>query len=106
MKKLITLVATPLLAILLLASASTAEAARSDARQRHQAVRIADGKRSGELTRREAKKVVRQQRHIRRVERRARADGHVSAAERARIERKQDRASRNIYRKKHNRRSR
>jgi hypothetical protein len=43
-----------------------------------------------------------QQRHIRRSERRAKADGDVTVREKARLERKQDRASRNVRRAKNN----
>lgn len=84
----------------------SAEAARSDRRQARQQVRIQEGRASGALTRRESRALRHQQRHIHRAERRARADGFYSPRERAKIERKQDRASRQIYRAKHNRRGR
>jgi len=71
-------------------------------RQVKQNVRIAHGTVNGELTRRERKKLKRQQRHINRTKKRAAADGHVSAREKAKINRKQNRANRNIRRKKNN----
>lgn len=40
--------------------------------------------------------------HIRRSERRAKADGTVTVAEKRKLERKQDRANRNIRRAKNN----
>lgn len=76
--------------------------ARINQRQHHQQGRIYNGVRSGELTRREAYGLERQQAHIARYEHRSRADGGgLSGAERYRLERMQDRASRNIYRQKH-----
>ena len=76
--------------------------ARINQRQHHQQNRIYNGVRSGELTRREAYRVERQQAHIARYEHRSRADGSgLNGRERYRLERMQDRASRNIYRQKH-----
>jgi hypothetical protein len=43
-----------------------------------------------------------QQDRIERMEDRAKADGVVTRAERARLTHRQNKASRNIYRKKHN----
>jgi hypothetical protein len=77
-----------------------------DRRERRQGRRIRHGVRSGSLTRREAGRVAAQQARIRRHERRAKADGRVTARERASIQRRENRASRNIYRKKHNNRNR
>jgi hypothetical protein len=79
---------------------------RADSRQAAQRVRIADGRRSGEVTRVEAVHLNRQQRHIRRIERRAKTDGEVTVVERRRLNRKQNRANRNIRRAKHNSRDR
>ena len=75
---------------------------RVNGRQTAQRARIADGRQSGELTPGEAALLNKQQRHIRRSERRAKADGDVTPAERKRLDRKQDRASRNIKRAKNN----
>jgi Ni/Co efflux regulator RcnB len=88
-----------------LAAAGTATP-RVDRRQVRQHVRIHDGVRSGELTRGEAMRLRADQRHIRRVERRAKSDGVVTPGERARLDNIQDRESRRIYRLKHNQRSR
>lgn len=75
---------------------------RVNTRQAAQQTRIAEGRATGELNRREAVALRTEQRHIRRSERRAKADGDVTMAERRRVERKQDRASRHIRRAKHN----
>jgi len=83
-----------------------AQGARRDQRQASQRSRIQQGVQSGELTRREAVQLRAQQRHIRRAERRAEADGVVTLGEKARIENKQDRASKNIFKKKHNEKDR
>lgn len=77
-------------------------APRTDKRQVAQRARIADGRRDGEVTRREAAALNVQQRHIRRTERRAKMDGEVTVEEQRRLDRKQNRASRNIRRAKHN----
>ena len=90
----------------LLATAAFAGTARIDRREARQHVRIAEGRRSGELTRGEWLRLRAGQRHVRRMERRAGADGRVGPCERRRIERAQDRQSRAIVRLKHNARRR
>ena len=82
--------------------ATEAQAARRDVRQHNQRQRIEKGIENGSMTRGEAKRAVQGQRHVNRMERRAEADGHVSLAEKARIEHAQDRQSKDIYRMKHN----
>ncbi len=78
-----------------------AYAAGTDWRQGNQKARIADGVESGELTARESVRLAKQQRHIARTENRYKSDGHYSAKERAIVHHKQNRASRNIARQKH-----
>lgn len=73
----------------------------SNAKQVNQRARIAHGQANGELTRGEARALKMEQRHIRRVKRRVKADGTVTGEERARINRKQNRANRHIRRQKH-----
>ncbi len=92
------------LIIIIVASASTDSLAqaRKDVRQKAQRVRIAEGRKDGEVTNGEAALLNKQQRSIRRSERRAKADGEVTVREKVVIERKQDRASRNIRRAKNN----
>lgn len=87
---------------LILLVTQESQAARRDNRQGRQRARIHQGVKSGELTKGEAHRLRKQQRHINRMENRAEADGNVTAVEKMRIEKAQDRASKNIYRKKHN----
>ncbi len=78
-----------------------ARASRVNARQGAQKARIREGVKSGELTKGEAHRLRAQQRRINRVERRSAADGNVTDAEKARLEKMQDRASGNIHEQKH-----
>ena len=68
--------------------------------------KIANGVKNGELTKGETRKLVRQQRHIRRTKREAKSDGVVTAEERRDIHAKKKKADANIYIKKHNNRDR
>lgn len=88
-----------------LAQAQT-ETPRIDERQARQEQRIDQGVASGELTKREATRLTQQQNRIDRVEDRAKADGELTKPERARLTHAQNAASRDIARKKHNRRER
>ncbi|MEY3013960.1 MAG: hypothetical protein RIT45_2695 [Pseudomonadota bacterium] len=74
-----------------------------NARQAKQERRIEQGKRSGELTRPEARKLERQQKRIQRAEHRAKADGKVTRREARKLDRMQDKANRDIRRAKNNR---
>ena len=100
---LVALVLTTLGASLVQADTSTPRVDRREVRQ-HQ--RIRQGVRSGQLTRGEAARLRAGQRHVDRMERRAKADGHVSRHERRRLAHAQNVQSRRIYRLKHNRRQR
>jgi len=75
-------------------------------KQLNQQARIAHGQANGELTPFEARALRKEQRHIRRVKRRAKADGVVTAEERIVINRKQRRANRHIRRQKHDQQKR
>lgn len=70
--------------------------------QKHQKQRIKQGVRSGSLTPREANKLKYQQQRIQHKKRHFKADGNFTKRERLKIRKKQNRASKNIYRKKHN----
>lgn len=85
------------------ASTATPRVERREARQH---ARIRQGVKSGELTRGEAANLRHGQRHVARMERRAKADGVVTPAERARLNHAQNVQSKKIYRKKHNARTR
>lgn len=73
-------------------------------RKDNQQDRIAQGVQSGQLTAGESARLERQQQSINRqiaADRQANG-GHLTGAERAAINRRQNRASENIYNKKHN----
>ena len=74
-----------------------------DQRQMNQEQRIDRGIASGQLNQHEAARLDREQNRIDRMENRAKADGVVTRRERARIGVAEDRASRHIYREKHDR---
>ena len=74
-------------------------------KSRHEKARIAQGRKSGELTKFESRRLAREQRHIRKDVRIARKDdGRIDRNERKDIRKDQRKASRHIYRAKHNRR--
>ena len=85
---------------------SVAEARRDQRREVRQEVRIAGGAASGELNRKEAKKLRRGQRHIEMVQVKAKSDGVVTDFEAAKIEKMQDLQSKKIYNQKHNEQTR
>ncbi len=95
---------TSILSVLaILISVTSAHARdRVDNRQTRQQARIHAGKESGEITQSEAARLRMSKREIRRLERRAEADGNVTAGEAARLERRQDARSRQIHRLKNN----
>ena len=68
--------------------------------------RIEQGVQSGQLTNKEVSKLEGGQARINRAEARAGADGHVGAGEQARIQNKENKQSRKIFRNKHNNRTR
>lgn len=74
---------------------------RYDARQHHQRERIVNGAQSGELTARETRRLAAGQVHLNRVERRAQADGVVTARERVHMQHEANQQSRRIHRQKH-----
>jgi len=76
---------------------------RVEQREARQEGRIQQGVNSGQLTPRETRRLQGEQARIERAENHAQADGKVSAQERARLRNMQDRASRDIYREKHDR---
>jgi len=75
-------------------------------RERRQQRRIADGVKDGELTRKETRKLEKQQAKIHAAEARAKSDGEFTAKERAKIQKRQDKASRQIYKEKHDKQAR
>ena len=95
----LTLTLAALAATMAFAQTATPRIERREARQD---ARIHQGVRSGELTPGEAARLRAGQRHVDRMEGRAKADGVVTPRERARIGRAQNNESRRIYRLKHN----
>lgn len=74
---------------------------------RNERTRIAQGNRSGELTKREKVRLSKEQREIRKDIRTAKTnDGHIGPRERKHIRKEQRKASRHIHRAKHNNRKR
>jgi hypothetical protein len=71
-------------------------------REAHLQHRIYQGLRSGRLTPGEVRRLEHRQGRIRMAEARMRADGHLDRYERARLNRMESHASRNIYRYNHN----
>ncbi len=73
-------------------------------RKVNQQDRIANGVKSGQLTPGETAKLERQQKSINHEEHQMRKadNGHLTAADRRQLNRRQNRASKNIYAKKHN----
>ena len=90
----------------ILASATSLKARGINQREHHQLQRIHQGVRSGELTRRETHRLLGQQAHILIKEHRFRSDGVLSPRERIRLQYDLNRASRAIYRQKHDRQRR
>lgn len=74
--------------------------------ERNQMRRIQQGIYSGELTRGEARVLRKEQRNIRRLKKRFLRDGRLSKHERRTLRYRYKKASRNIYRLKHNYRTR
>ena len=92
----------------LAASVASAQSAapRIDRREWRQHMRIQQGFRTRELSRREWARLHAGQRHVHRMEWRAMRDGRLDRFERRRISRMQNWENRRIYRLKHNRETR
>jgi hypothetical protein len=88
-------------ALILVTAPVLAGTPRYDARQHNQRERIVNGVQSGELTMRETRRLAAGQVHLNRVERRAKADGVVTARERAHLQHEANQQSRRIHRQKH-----
>ncbi len=71
-------------------------------RMENQERRIDQGIASGELTPQEAGKLEAQQARIKQREERMEADGKLTPKEKAKLTKAQNKASKNIYKKKHN----
>lgn len=99
-KMIIVIFLTSALAMIWSSAAWAAD--RFNTRDNRQSRRIHQGIRSGKITRPEARRLKKEQRHIHRAYNRALADCHLNRHERRRLDKMQDHASRHIYRAKHN----
>ena len=68
--------------------------------------RVKQGIKSGEVTKREAKSIRKHAEDVKRAKVAAKADGKITAKERARIAKQDRQLDRTIYRKKHNNKKR
>jgi|CXWL01.1.fsa_nt_gi hypothetical protein len=89
---------TTAIAFIIFASAN----AQTNVRQENQGTRTENGVQSGELTKREQRRIEHQQENVQKLENKAKKDGVVTDKEQARINAAQNRSSRSIARKKHN----
>ena len=101
LNKLSFLAAAALLGATLLPGPAIAGTPGLDQREHHQAQRIRQGVRSGELTRPETRRLIRGEARLHRHEAIAKSDGVVTARERARLQHEANVESRRIYRQKH-----
>lgn len=92
--------------LLLVIGMSTTSMAQVNKRQTKQKQRVSQGVASGEITKKEAAQIQIKQAEVQALENAARADGEVTKQEKAVITREQNEASRQIKRKKSNRRDR
>jgi Ni/Co efflux regulator RcnB len=78
----------------------------ADKRQKNQKHRVKTGVKSGEITKREAKSIHKSTAEAKRYEAKAKSDGKVTWKERAKLQSKENKSSRKIYRTKNNKRDR
>ena len=94
------------IAVAMLTLSATAYAGTNDPviqqREVNQQNRIDQGIQSGQLTPHEAGRLEAQQDRIQQKETRMKSDGNLTKQDRVKLTRAQNRASRNIFRKKHN----
>lgn len=99
--KLQLLAASVAAALALPALAQTTQTPVVDQRQANQERRIEQGKASGQLNAREARRLEHGQQHVQKVEDQAKADGKVTKKEKAHLHHAQEKQSRHIARQKH-----
>ncbi len=96
------LLAALVLFSLLFTQQAFAKKDRTDKRQGRQSARIKQGRKSGELTKKESKKLRAEGRRIKRAEKHAKKDGKVTRKEVKGLEGMQDKRSRHVAKAKHN----
>jgi len=94
-----------IVAAVALPAAAQVNTPRVDQREANQQARIQQGVQSGQLTPKETANLERGQAHVDKMEAKAKADGVVTAKERAKLAKAQTKQSRKIARKKHNKRT-
>lgn len=99
MKKALTTIAA--IALFGITSLPLAEAGVIKEREERQQKRIQQGVTSGELTAKETARLEREQAKIEADRQKALSDGKMTKREKAKLTREQNRASRRIYRQKH-----
>src|SRR5687768_4309710 len=72
-----------------------------DTRQQNQKARIRQGVKSGELTRNEARQLIKGQAKVRAVEKKALKDSEITRKEARKLDRSLDKSSQKIFRQKH-----
>lgn len=88
-------------ALLAIAALPLAEAGEIASREKRQQNRIQQGAKSGALTAKETARLERRQAKIEADRQKALTDGRLTKRERAKLTREQNRASRGIYKEKH-----
>ncbi len=101
MKRIVSILLSAMFVFALGISVAAQQTPGVDRREHRQQRRIHHGVKSGELNRREAARLRAQQARTRRLEAKARSDGKVTARERARLQHRENKTSRHIYRQKH-----
>ncbi len=97
---------TFILATLVAFLSITTISANAQTTSKEERQRIKQGVKSGELTKAEAKNLRRDQKELRQEKKAAKADGTVTKDERKELRKDKRKASREIFRKKHNKRDR
>jgi len=105
-KFLVTLMSIVISAAFVTPSMAGTKDPRVNHRQHRQDARIAQGIKSGELTRAERKDLVADQRDIRREERQFKSDGTLTKDERQELHQDQAAANKEIYQEKHDEQAR
>jgi polyhydroxyalkanoate synthesis regulator phasin len=78
----------------------------ADLREKSQKVRIRQGVKSGELTRKEAKKLRKEEVKIRAIERKAKSNGDITRKEARKLDRALDKANKDIRKQKSDKQNR
>ncbi len=100
--KLNTLLASVLMSAFAVTAFAQTNTPKIDQRQENQQQRIDNGVKSGALTAKETNNLDKREAKLEADKEAAKADGKVTAAERKKLKREENRDSKAIYKKKHN----